>query len=186
MRDETQPVEKIEDFELMRRTGQGDRAAFSILVNRHLAATIRLATRFCGSADQAQDIAQEAFAKLWVHAPQWKADGAKFTTWFYRVVANLSIDHMRRNRKLVFGELPETADTGDTPGQAAERSQVAARVAAVVAALPQKQREALALCFYEGHSNAQAAEIMGLSVKAVESLLVRARKKLREDLKNER
>lgn len=183
-----QQIENIDDFELMRRTGQGDRRAFSALVSRHLAPTVRLAARFCGGAsDLAEDIAQEAFARLWVHAPQWKPEGgAKFTTWFYRVVVNLSIDHLRKNKKFAADELPEVADGRDNPAQAAERAEKSGRIAKAVAGLPERQRVALALCFYEGYSNAEAAKIMGLGIKAVESLLVRARRKLREDLKNER
>lgn len=182
-----QGTENTDDFELMRRTGLGDRRAFSQLVSRHLGPTVRLAARSCGSIDLAEDIAQEAFAKLWVHAPQWKPEGgAKFTTWFYRVVVNLSIDHLRKNRKFMSDEFPEIADSKDNPAQAAERAEKSGRIAAAVADLPERQRLALALCFYEGHSNADAAKIMGLGVKAVESLLVRARKKLREDLKDER
>lgn len=177
-----------EDASLMARIGQGDERAFATLVNRHLGRTVRLAQRIIYSKADAEDVAQDAFTKLWRHAPNWKGPdegGAKFTTWFHRVVVNLCIDHKRRQRTVNMEHMPEEADEGNDGYTHMQRKVKIRRVAEAVEALPERQRTALVMCFYEGESNADAAEIMGISVKALESLLVRARRTLRDELGSE-
>lgn len=174
------------DDELMRRAGRGDRQAFARLVERHMPRAVALATRVAGSRSDAEEIVQEAFLRTWLKAPDWRDEalpgGARFTTWFTRVLVNLCID---RRRRPVLAPL-EAA--GDIPGteadgfQALARSEADARVTAAVAALPARQRAALTLCHWDGMSNIDAAAILGLSVGALESLLVRARRSLRSAL----
>jgi RNA polymerase sigma-70 factor (ECF subfamily) len=173
------------DDELMARIAAGERAAFDRLVERHLPRCLRLAERMLGARAEAEDVAQEFFIKVWSGAARWRpagGGGARFTTWLYRVVVNLCID---RRRRPVFAPLESAGEPPD-PGEgglaALQRRRTAARVAAAVAALPERQRAALALCFYEGLSDRAAAEILELTPGAVESLLVRARRRLRESL----
>jgi RNA polymerase sigma-70 factor (ECF subfamily) len=175
------------DEELMRRTGNGDREAYAALVRRHLGRTTGLARRIAGSAADADEIAQEAFMRVWTKAPNWQGatgegGGARFTTWLYRVTVNLCIDRRRRRRERPLEDAGDPPDPSPSAADGIAGGQLAARVSAAVAALPERQRTALALCFFEELSNREAAEIMALSPGAVESLLVRARRQLRAAL----
>lgn len=171
----------------MRQIGSGDRVAFNTLVRRHLTRTMALAERVCGSRGDAEEVAQEAFIRVWTKAPHWRADAggrnsARFSTWLHRVVVNLCIDRRRRPVHARLEAAGDPADSADNALDALAKSQVSARVAAAVATLPERQRAALALCFYDGLSNREAADVLSLSPGAVESLLVRARRSLRTAL----
>lgn len=143
-----------------------------------------MAARILGNAAEAEDVAQEAFTRVWKQAPKWRGDGAAaVTTWLHRVVVNLCIDRQRRKTPVPAGDaLPDAADETPRADKQMESGQTAAEVRQAVSELPDNQRIALTLCFFEGLSNAEAAEAMGLGVKAVESLLVRARRNLRDKL----
>lgn len=180
-----QAADTDEDAQLMRAVATGDQRAFQALVHRHLAATVRLATRVLGSDSAADDVAQEAFLRVWRHAARFEdpsARGARFTTWLYRIVVNLCIDEKRKRTFGTIDDIPEPVDTGGTPEDALHRDEDRARVRGALDQLPARQKTAFVLCFYEEHSNKEAADIMGIGVKAVESLLVRARKGLRDIL----
>jgi RNA polymerase sigma-70 factor (ECF subfamily) len=180
--------EANDDAKLMQRIATGDQRAFRDLMQRHLSRTVRLAARILGSTGAAEDVAQEAFVRVWKHAGNWedpKQAGAKFTTWLYRIVLNLCIDEKRKRSFTDIDAIPERAD--ETPDAEAnmQRREKAARVKAALAELPERQRAAFVLCFYEGYSNKDAADMLGISVKAIESLLVRARRSLRDLLQDE-
>jgi RNA polymerase sigma-70 factor (ECF subfamily) len=175
------------DEELMMRIGNGDRVAFGDLVRRHLDRAVAVAQRVTGSRGDAEEVAQEAFLRVWTKAPQWRAAdgdfrGARFTTWLYRVVVNLGIDRRRRPSTSALEAAGDPADPADSALQSLEKTQLSAQVASAVATLPERQRAALTLCFYEGLSNREAAEILDLTPGAIESLLVRARRSLRQAL----
>lgn len=175
------------DEDLMIRIGRGDRVAFADLVRRHIDRVTALAQRVTGSRGDAEEIAQEAFIRVWTKAPRWRQptdefSGARFTTWIYRVVVNLSIDRRRRPATANLDEAGDPPDPSASALQSLEGAQLATRVAAAVADLPERQRTALTLCFYEGMSNRDAAEVLDLSPGAIESLLVRARRTLRQSL----
>ncbi|MCC6597270.1 MAG: sigma-70 family RNA polymerase sigma factor [Alphaproteobacteria bacterium] len=172
------------DEDLMGRVLNGDRRAFAVLVHRHANLFFAAAWRMCGQTEEAEDIVQEAFLKLWSKPGAFDpAKGAKFTTWFYRVVTNLAIDKMRRRKKFVDAAMLDTvADkviSIDLQMVERERAQV---IEQAVQALPERQKIALNLCFYEGLSNKEAAEVLGVGVKALESLLMRAKAALRTAL----
>lgn len=172
----------LSDEGLMANIAEGDRGAFEQLVTRHLNRAIALAQRITGNRSDAEEVAQEAFLRVWQTAPRWRLDGALFRTWFSRVLVNLCID---RKRRPGFAPLEAAGDPPD-PGIGAEnalaRDEEAAAVAQAVAELPERQRAALALCYWQEMSNVEAAEVLALSVGAVESLLVRARRTLRQKL----
>jgi RNA polymerase sigma-70 factor (ECF subfamily) len=174
------------DEALMLRIGAGDRIAFAQLLRRHLARTQSLATRLTGSASDGEEVAQEAFQRVWTHAARWKPVGeggrARFTTWLYRITANLAIDRRRKPRMTPIEDAPEPADESADGFARVHERELGQRVAKAVSALPVRQREVLVLCFYEGRSNVEAAELLDLTVGAVESLLVRARRALRATL----
>ncbi len=174
------------DEELMAGIGRGDHGAFRDLIDRRLYGAISLAQRMVGERAAAEDIAQEAFLRVWRHAAKWKTPDqggrAKFGTWFYRVVVNLCIDRKRRPRPVPLDAVAEPVDPADDALTVIQRGQVALKVASAVSDLPDRQRAALVLCSYEGHTVARAAEILSSSERAVESLLVRARRNLRKSL----
>ena len=178
-----------DDDALMRLAGAGDRAAFSRLVQRHLMRASRLALRMAGNRADAEEIVQEAFLRAWLKAPEWlardfvgDAAGATFFTWLARVIVNFCLDRRRRKPPSPIEAASEVVDPAPSAYDAVASRETAARVAAAVAALPDRQRAALVMCHYEEMSNADAATALGLSVGAVESLLVRARRTLRESL----
>lgn len=174
------------DDELMRRAGNGDRIAFAALVERHLPRVGAIAARMLASAAEAEDVGQEAFLRCWQKAPGWEpSDGggaARFGTWLHRIVVNLCIDRRRRAAPLPLDAAPDQPDGAPHALDALETKESARRVRAAVGELPDRQRAALVLCYYEGMSNGEAAEVLEMSVGAVESLLVRARRNLRKSL----
>lgn len=175
------------DDELMRRAGNGDRAAFGLLVERHLPRVCAIAVRMLASPAEADDVGQEAFLRCWQKAPGWEPqDGgtgtARFTTWLHRVVINLCIDRQRRAAPLALDEAPDLPDGAPDALGGLESKESEARVRNVIGDLPARQRAALVLCYYEGMSNGEAAAVLEMSVGAVESLLVRARRNLRRSL----
>lgn len=172
------------DEALMAHVALGDHAAFAQLVAAHLPRAYAIARRVLTQQADAEDAAQEAFTRLWTHAYQWQAGRSRFSTWFYRIVVNASLDHARRQRsrqESFDGEalLAELHDPQvDLPGNEAQAREAIALHSALQR-LPVQQRMAVVLCYIEEHSNPQAALLMGLHVKALEGLLGRARKQLR-------
>lgn len=168
----------------MAQVALGDHAAFAQLVAAHLPRAYAIARRVLTQQADAEDAAQEAFTRLWTHAYQWQAGRSRFSTWFYRIVVNASLDHARRQRsrqESFDGEalLAELHDPQvDLPGNEAQAREAIALHSALQR-LPVQQRMAVVLCYIEEHSNPQAALLMGLHVKALEGLLGRARKQLR-------
>ncbi|QCO15657.1 RNA polymerase sigma factor [Azospirillum brasilense] len=167
------------DEVLMARIRAGDQAAYRVLVHRHLKRAYALARRMSGSDAEAEDIAQDAFLQVWQRRDRWTDEGAKFTTWLYRVVVNRCIDHKRRPAGEDLDSVPEPPDHAPDAVTHIQRRQVAARLRDAQDRLPPPQRAALALYYNEGLSSAEVATIMQISVTAVESLLKRARQQLR-------
>lgn len=178
-----------DDATLMQKIACGDNRAFEKLVQRHLPRSVRMAARITGSAVEAEDAVQEAFIRVWKHAAEWEspdAAGAQFSTWFYRIVLNLCIDHKRKRTFTPIEEISEPDDGREDAETNLQRHELSARVRGAVDSLPDRQRAAFVLCFYEERSNKEAAAILGVGVKALESLLVRARKALHDKLLSER
>jgi RNA polymerase sigma-70 factor, ECF subfamily len=180
-------TKELTDEELMGLIRSGDRNAFSELVMRHTNRYYSLAYRMLSSREEAEDIVQESLLSLWTNPDGWDSNRqAKFTTWFYRVVTNACIDRKRKNTPL---QLEDGFDPPDESGGTEEMLELKRKkenIDACIGELPESQRTALTLCFYEGVSNREAAEIMGVSVKALESLLMRAKASLRNKLSGER
>ncbi len=172
----------ISDEILVLRVANADRTAFGMLVDRHALRYRALAFRYLGDIALAEDLVQEAFVKLWTHARKFDADKARFTTWFHRVVVNRCLDEKRRKKPEA---LPEEYDQpDDSPSVEHEMIEADgnASVARALETLSGRQRMAITLSYFDGLSNAEAADVMKLNLKAYESLLVRARGKLREIL----
>ncbi len=177
--------EHLDDESLIRQTQDGEHEAFTTLVNRHTRRFYSMAYRIVFNKDDAEDIVQEAFLKLWVKKELWDPNRqAKFTTWFYKVVTNLCLDANRKKKPLLLSEEVPLADK--SPGQEAiiNHRQEQVMLDRFIQELPERQQLALNLCFYEGVSNQEAADTMGLKVKALQSLIMRAKSSLKEKIQN--
>lgn len=173
------------DEHLMLRLAAGCDAALQILMRRHMRRSIRLAESIVRSAAEADDIAQEAFVRVWRNAASFDADRARFSTWLNRIVVNLAIDRTRR---------PEGEPIDNHMDIPASEASALARLLAnekmrametALARLPARQRVAIVLFHFEDLSGRDCAEAMGLTSKAFESLLCRARCMLKKSLGEE-
>tara|TARA_R110002072_G_scaffold64657_1_gene160614 strand:+ start:745 stop:1290 length:546 start_codon:yes stop_codon:yes gene_type:complete len=172
----------------MIRIGDGDTTAYKMLVDRHLQPFLAFATRVTGDRSEAEDVMQEAFVRVWKTAGRWDMNrNTRFTTWFYRVVMNLCID-VKRKRKPTsdFDEAFDVQSEGPLPDDMLRDKQKAAHISAALSQLPERQRMAVTLCYLQELGNRQAADILEVSVGAVESLLVRGRTRLAEILAEEK
>ena len=181
--------------DLMARIAEGDDSAFEILVHRHQTSILNLIYRFIGDRTQAKDLAQEVFLRIWQAAKTYTPE-AKFATWLYRITANLCLNEMKSSRRrklfqfLRFGEDRENtieevlADASPSPEDLLLSREQSRRISDALQSLPGNQRMALILKRYDDLSYQEIAKVIGCSVSAVESLLVRAKRTLREKLKN--
>jgi len=172
------------DVELLARIGNNEPAAVNEMVTRKLPRLLALASRILGDADEAKDVAQESFLRIWRQAARWRSGEARFDTWLHRVALNLCHDRLRRRRERPLNEEEalELADSAPPLDEQLESADRNARMAAALAALPARQREAIVLQYYQELSNIDAAALMNISVEALESLLSRARRQLRSQL----
>lgn len=171
------------DDALIARAGRGDRLAASALIARHSPRVYALCRRLLADRAAAEDAAQETFLKLWESAGRWRPDGARIETWLYRVATNACLDRHRSRRR----DAPEEAagERADDAPNAEDRLRDADRrrvVEGALAGLPDNQRIAMTLRHYHDLTNIEIAETMSMSVDAVESLLARARKRLKDAL----
>jgi len=176
---------EISDHELMRQLASGQRDALALLVQRHQDKVRGLACRFLGRWDGAEDVCQDAFLRVYETAAQYQPNG-QFTTWLYRVVANLCWDRRKRARReaqaLPNGSWAGWATNDEMPVERRERLE---RICRAVAALPERQRLVLVLSRYGNLTRAEIVAVTGWSLPAVESCLVRAYRRLRELLSDE-
>ena len=165
---------------LLLRAAGGDTAAFTQLVRLLERPALALAIRTLMERTAAEDVCQQAFTRLWTHAPRFDAARGSAEAWFRRILINLCLDRRRALRPVQsIDAAAEIADTGPDPEAAAIRADSQARLEAVMARLNPRQRLALALFHGEGQSMAEIAAQMETTAKAVEGLLGRARNELR-------
>lgn len=178
----------------------GDRKAFVCLVERYVARLEAFALRQLADPSRAQDVAQETLLKLWTKAADYDPAKASLSTWLHQIAYNACIDQMRKDKRSVLTEdgfcdnrLSDEFDLSHigepvvrSDESAAEQARETAEpVLSALSRLPERQRSALVLTYYQDMNNREVAAVMGLSVRAVESLLVRARKALKELLEVE-
>ncbi len=180
----------VPDEVLLARYARGDRLAARSLTLRLLPVVLGYATRLLGGdRAEAEDVAQEAMLRLWRIAPDWREGEARVTTWLYRVVTNLCTDRLRAGRRRAMPMGDDLPDLADPAPDSVARLLSAARLEALdaaLAALPERQREAVVLRHIEGLSNPEIAEVLGIGVEAVESLTARGKRALVASLKGQR
>ncbi|WP_439100747.1 sigma-70 family RNA polymerase sigma factor [Congregibacter sp.] len=178
-------MERDQEALLVARVANGDRGAFGELLRNHQQPLSRYARRMLSDHSAADDIVQETFLRLWTRAGSFKSSSARLTTWLHNIAHNLCVDSFRRNSRLSYtddeGQL-ESPTAG--PDRVAESADNARRVRDALQGLPERQRSALLMCHYQGLSNREAASVLDVSVDALESLLARARCRLKEELLN--
>lgn len=168
---------------LVARAGRGDRQAASALVARHTDKIYAVCFRMLRSKPAAEDAAQETFLRLWKNASKWRPKGAKFETWLYRVAMNICLDQLRKSgREAPEDAAPEQADSAPRQDDHIFAAERRLAIDTALETLPERQRAAIALCHYQELSNIEAAKIMNVSVDALESLLARGRRALRDRL----
>ena len=179
-------IEELSDGALLIMFANGDRDAARILTQRLAPTIFNHALRLLNDRAEAEDVIQEAMLRLWRIAPNWKQDQAKVTTWLYRVVANLCMDRLRKARPIALEAVEEPIDNAASAAdqmQDQDRSQALQRA---LNSLPDRQRQAVVLRHIEGLNNPEIAEIMEISIEAVESLNARGRRSLSAKLSEKR
>jgi RNA polymerase sigma-70 factor (ECF subfamily) len=177
------------DSLLMARIASGDTAAFQEAFDREASGVLKIAYVYLKDNGLAEDVTQEVFARLWNNAEDWSGE-AQIKTWLNRVTRNLAIDYIRKRKSdikkgdMLLKNQVITAQNFQHPKGEKGLEAIYAKktVKTALFSLPERQREAVTLVYYMGCSGAEAADNMGLTVSALESLLARARRNLREEL----
>ena len=175
----------LTDEQLMTQVARADSAAFRQLAGRHLTRAYAIAFRLLHSREDAEEVAQEAVSKVWQKAAAFDPARSAFGTWFYRIVTNAALDRLRR-RKAPAENLDDHAealrDTTPTGEDLRIRADETRRIKQAMAALPPTQQMALTLVYYEEFSQAEAARIMNITTSALEALLFRGKKGMKQRL----
>lgn len=181
------------DLRLMERVRKGDVEAFRELVEAHERRVIGTVTRMLGDENEAQDLAQQVFIRVWKSASRWEPT-AKFTTWLYTILRNLVFNECRRRSRHPTRSLDAASDDEEHPQQFADGNTKAPdtslldgemqdAIERAIHELPEAQRMAVVMRRYQDVSYEEIAEVLDLTVPAVKSLLFRARTDLREKLR---
>ncbi|MDP0497682.1 MAG: RNA polymerase sigma factor [Verrucomicrobiota bacterium JB024] len=183
-----------EDLPAIERIRQGDESGLRALMADHREAVFHFTLRYCGNEADAAELTAETFYRVYKNAARYHPR-ARVRTWIFTIAANLSRDFLRRQKKrrgevslesTATGQAQRLEDTLAGPGQspatgAASRETVHA-VQAAIQELPHKLRFPLVFCVLEENPQEECAAALGISVKAVETRIYRARKYLRERL----
>jgi RNA polymerase sigma-70 factor (ECF subfamily) len=173
----------LTDEELMLQVQAGNHNAFAVLVKRHLDRFYGIAYRMTSNRATAEDIVQDSFLRLWERPNLWQArKKVKFTTWFYRVIVNRCINFYKSAKPVELLEDVVSIDNGLIQDKKMLLDERQLALEKAISALPPRQKAALNLCFYEGLSHQKAANIIGVRLKALQSLLMRAKENLRTKL----
>ena len=177
---------KQDDNVLLVAFAKGDRSAAQQLTERLMPKIYSHAYYRLGNIADAEDVTQEAFLKLWKIAPNWKYDKAQVSTWLYRVVYNLCKDRYRRATLENLSSAQEVTDGTQSPTDKIDAQYRQKALYDAMSILPENQRLAIQLRHIDELSNPEIAEIMELSIEAVESLTARGKRKLIEILQTQK
>jgi RNA polymerase sigma factor (sigma-70 family) len=167
---------------LMARVAARDGQAFRVLAEEYTLMLHRLAYRMLGDGAAAEDVAQESLLKLWEQAARWTGTGPGVGAWLRRVATNACLDRLRRAKFISGNEIPERADDSPLADAVMDGKRMRKAVIEAMGALPDRQRAAIVLTYYEALSNAEAATVLDMNIKGFESLLLRARTGLKSAL----
>jgi RNA polymerase sigma-70 factor (ECF subfamily) len=183
-----------DELSLIHRAQEGDRSAFDALVRLYDKTVLRLALQVVGSPEEARDLYQEAFLKVYRSIRQFRSD-AKFSTWLYRVVMNVCLDHLRRQKTHKEITMPQSEDgepeffqrvPDDQPGSDPERAthskEISQRIQSALDHLNPRERLVFELKHYQGMKLRAIGEICKTSEQTVKNCLFRATQKLRMEL----
>lgn len=176
-------VSHVADEILVERTAAGDVRAFEELILCYQTPAVHFAYRFAGDVNGAEDLAQEAFLRVFRNARNYNY-AARFRTWFFQILINLCRDWLKKKKPILVGDALDLILTTADPSEALERERRVQAIGQALQSLPPNQRSALILCHYEEMSYQEASAILNVSKKALDSLLVRARRTLRVRLSN--
>jgi len=175
----------VTDDELMEAIARGDEESARLLVERWESTVFAFHLRMVGSREDAQDLGQETFVRLFKHAAGYRPAG-RFRSWLFRIAGNLARSHLRRRRVLSWVSFSpgrhDSAAAEEDPGADVERAEAAAAVRRALSRLPERQRRAIVLRNYQGLSYREISSAMGASVPAVESLIRRGMAALGREL----
>ena len=175
--------------ELMQRVANGDRHAFTTLVQVHQNSILNYIWRLMGDKTRAEDLSQDVFLRVWKSAPKYE-NRAKFSTWIYRIATNLCLNKMRtlKIKNMFLTPLPlkkhsQINTDSKTPENQLLKTEQTRRIFDILNTLPSAQRIAVTLKFYQGLSYAEISQILDRSIPAVDALLVRAKKNIQKKIR---
>lgn len=175
---------KYSDEELMRMIADGNHDAFSVLVRTHVSKFYKTAFMLLKSKEDAEDVVQECFLKLWKDPQKWHEEkGVKFTSWFSRVITNRCYDFLRKNREEILSEDFDIADPNASAQDLVEMQHDHDTLRQAYLELSEKQQAAITLSFFQNRKNSESAQMMNLTLKAFQSLLMRSKETLRQNFK---
>ncbi len=174
-------LQTTSDAELLLAAARRDSASFAELVSRYYKPVYRVVWRMMNGNAETEDVAQEAFVKLWANPAQIR-EAKALKGWLMRVASNLAVDRLRRKQHADIEAVGEIADPRQRTDANLDGKVASRRVDQAIARLPERQRLAVTLVYFEGMTNIVAAQVMEISVDAVESLLARGRRTLKEAL----
>jgi RNA polymerase sigma-70 factor, ECF subfamily len=181
-------IEHLSDEQLLARVVRGDAAAHEALYDRYGSTVFGLALKITGDRPASEEVVQDAFWRMWRKADSFEAGRGAFTSWFFTIVHNLSIDILRRRRAQVGvpsdseGVLDELPDPDSDVAEAASLTVRHQQVRAAVAALPPEQRNVIELAYFSGLTRQEIAERIGEPIGTIHSRARLAMQKLREAL----
>ena len=191
---EDKEVLNEKSIELMERVAEGDAEAFGVLVGLHQHAVIGTCAKMLGNIDDAHDLAQQVFLRVWKSAPRYQPT-ARFTTWLFTITRNLVFNHTRSTGRASFVSIDAEGDgeneasrqvheaaSTTTPSDDALELELIGAIDEAIQRLPESQRLAVILRRYEDMTYEEIAETLDSSVSAIKSLLFRARNELRKHL----
>lgn len=179
-----EPERSMDDQKLMQSIARGRTGELGLLYEKHKEKSLALAYRILGQWNLAEDICQEAFLRVQQAAHKYRPE-AEFSTWLYRIIVNLCLDEKRRQKRIKtdYRQIKEISDTHvDTSPGRKDKSERIDALWKAMNKLNERQRTAVILHKIKGLSHADISGITGWSQSSVESLLVRAYKKLRKEL----
>jgi RNA polymerase sigma-70 factor (ECF subfamily) len=178
-------MEAISDERLLEDLKRDDKQAFKQLTERYLDKVWRLSYRMLQNKQDAEDVAQEVFVSVWNNRHRWESEGAKFSTWIYRVAVNRSIDLSRKRKG---GQVELTEEIAEAPGisaeDAASRHQMQGLLLECLKQLPEKQMLALLYFYYEEMDIPEICNKLQATEDAVRSLLKRGRANMKDIIRD--